>query len=115
MAEILFDIKNIMTRRAQTYAITRGDSDALFNVTAVFVPVQGAGVTNREAASGAGGVSGRAYGVLIGYRGYTGQTDLDVKRSDLFMVGATQYRVVYVDDSLPNRREAYAESTQGAR
>lgn len=111
MTEILFDIANIMARRGQTLAITRGANGAPFNVQAIVAPV-GLGFS-RETASGASGTPGRGNVVLIGYRSYPGQTDLNVQRGDLFKIGATQYRCTYVEDAIPFRREAYAESTQG--
>lgn len=41
-----------------------------------------------------------------------GLSTLDVKRGDLFSIGGAQYRVTFVDDLLPGRREASAEAVQ---
>jgi hypothetical protein len=109
---IMFDIAGIMARRGQNVTLIRGGSTTL--------PAQTVIVTNPSQAlpleiAGAASVSGQIRIVLIGYRSYPGKSDFDVERGDRFVIGSTWYRIIYIDDNIPSRREAYAESIQGAK
>jgi hypothetical protein len=62
--------------------------------------------------TGSAGIAGAGRVVLIGYRSYPGKTDFDVQRGDRFSYSSTVYQVTYIDDTIPGRREAVAESSQ---
>lgn len=50
--------------------------------------------------------------VIVGWRGVSGKPDLDVARDDRFQLNSMSFRVTYIDDTIPGRREAYAESNE---
>lgn len=103
----MFDIAFEMSRRGQSVTLTR-NGIAQSAQTVIVAPIRTSGSEQRGEAA----LSGKQQIVLIGYRNYTGQADFDVQRGDTFAVGTARHRVVYVDDSIPNRREATAEATQ---
>lgn len=103
----MFDIAFEMSRRGQSIVLTRA-SVAQTAQTLIVAPLRAWGSEQR----GEGALSGKQQIVLIGYRSYTGQTDFNVQRGDTFVIGTTKFRVSYIDDTIPNRREATAEATQ---
>lgn len=103
----LFDIGFVMSRRGQAVILTR-NGVALVAQTVIVAPIRATGNEQR----GEGAISGKQQIVLIGYRSYAGQTDFDAQRGDMLILSNTRYRLSYIDDTLPNRREATAEATQ---
>ena len=103
----MFDIAFEMSRRGQSVTLTRGGA-AQTAQTLIVAPVRASGSEQR----GEGALSGKQQLVLIGYRNYTGQTDFNVQRGDTFLIGSAKYRVMFIEDAVPGRREATAEATQ---
>lgn len=103
----LFDIGFVMSRRGQAVILTR-NGVALAAQTVIVAPIRAIGSEQR----GEGAISGKQQIALIGYRGYAGQSDFDAQRGDMLILSNTRYRLSYIDDTLPNRREATAEATQ---
>ncbi|MBX3081717.1 MAG: hypothetical protein KF716_08775 [Anaerolineae bacterium] len=103
----MFDIAFAMARRGQSVILTRAGVAQSAQIVVV-APIRASGSEQR----GEGALSGKQQIVLIGYRNYTGKTDFDVQRGDTFAIGTTRFRVTYIDDTIPNRREATAEATQ---
>lgn len=105
----LFDIAFQMDRLGTTVDLIRRKGVPPAAGQKVIIAEEG---TQAREMAGPAGKSGRQFPVLIGYRAYAGQTDFDVKHGDTFVLGGTEYRVTYVDDLIPGRREAYTETTQ---
>lgn len=58
---------------------------------------------------GPSGHTGRNWLIIIGWR-VGADTDLDVQHGDKFQLDGVTYRVTAVDDTVPNRREALADT-----
>jgi hypothetical protein len=104
----LFDIAFTMARRGTTVDLVRRKGTPPPAAQPVIVATPG---TQASEARGAAGNSGRWPVVLIGYRAYTGKTDFDVIQGDTFNLGPNEHRVIFVDDTIPGRREASCEAT----
>ncbi len=103
----LFDISFTIGRRAVSVTLIRRKGTAPPANQTVFL----ASDRQPSEVAGAAGRSGQKPLILVGYRGYVGQTDFDVAQGDTFNLGPNEYRVTYVDDTTPGRREAYCEAT----
>lgn len=109
----MFDISGIMARRGVAITLNRTAPRTNTTTTIAAQTVIPTPLSRYQAErAGITGYTGQAMFVLIGYRSYPGKTDFDVQKDDRFLYGGSWYRVIYIDDVIPYRREAYAESAQ---
>jgi hypothetical protein len=97
-----FDAADMIADGGLAVTLIRGKSTTLPAQTVIIAPLQ----SQASEISGGAGTSARVRLALVG------PVSFDVQKGDRFQIGVTQYRVTYVNEAIPNRREAECEATQ---
>lgn len=97
-----FDPADMIADGGIAVTLIRGKATTLAPQTVIIAPL----ASQASQVSGGAGTASQARLALVG------PTTFDVQKGDRFQIGDSQYRVTYVNDAIPNRREAECEATQ---